>query len=151
MKKSYEKNQKHETAVSRRKFLKTTGVAGIAATFGTSSLEANPKAKGISFDTQALIIGSGFGGAVAGLRLAQRGVQTIMLERGRRWDIRPDGNTFATLQNPDRRLLWFGNSYDVPGIPPFPLTPFAGVLEIINSPVRRFQKSERLGQGNGGK
>ncbi|WP_199316723.1 FAD-dependent monooxygenase [Chroococcidiopsis sp [FACHB-1243]] len=33
---------------------------------------------------EALIIGSGFGGAVAALRLGQAGINTVVLERGRR-------------------------------------------------------------------
>jgi cholesterol oxidase len=43
----------------------------------------------------AIVIGSGFGGAVASYRLAQAGIQTALLEQGRRWPIRRDGNTFA--------------------------------------------------------
>lgn len=35
------------------------------------------------FDT--IIIGSGFGGAVAALRLAEKGAKVLVLERGRRW------------------------------------------------------------------
>ena len=35
-------------------------------------------------DIQAIVIGSGFGGAVAGLRLGQAGIDTLVLERGRR-------------------------------------------------------------------
>ena len=35
----------------------------------------------------AIVIGSGFGGSVAALRLAEAGVQTVLLERGKRWII----------------------------------------------------------------
>jgi cholesterol oxidase len=38
----------------------------------------------MSFDT--IIIGSGFGGAVTALRLAEAGMRVLVLERGRRWD-----------------------------------------------------------------
>ena len=35
--------------------------------------------------------------------------------------------------NPDERLLWFGDVYDVPGFPVFPLPRrFAGILEVID-------------------
>ena len=36
-------------------------------------------------DFDAIIIGSGFGGAVAALRLAEGGYRVLVLERGRRW------------------------------------------------------------------
>lgn len=38
----------------------------------------------MSFD--AIIVGSGFGGAVTALRLAEAGLSVLVLERGRRWD-----------------------------------------------------------------
>ena len=37
----------------------------------------------MSFDV--IVIGSGFGGAITGCRLAEKGYKVLILERGRRW------------------------------------------------------------------
>ncbi len=39
----------------------------------------------------AIVIGSGFGGAVTACRLAEKGLRILTLERGRRWDAYPYG------------------------------------------------------------
>ena len=52
----------------------------------------------------AIVIGSGFGGAISACRLAQRGMKVLVLERGRRWTPReyPRRPGDAWLYNPDR-------------------------------------------------
>jgi len=103
---------------SRRRFLQTATLFGA----GVAALSVNPlrtRAATKDESVEALIIGSGFGGAVAALRLAQAGIHTVVLERGRRWDIQPNGNTFATFRKPDGRAAWlssttaFGDAVDV--------------------------------------
>ena len=39
----------------------------------------------MAIDFDAVVIGSGFGGAVSALRLAEGGYRVLILERGRRW------------------------------------------------------------------
>ena len=53
-----------------------------------------------TFDHDAIVIGSGFGGAVSACRLAQAGMKVLVLERGRRWT--PE--TYP--RNPDDAWLW---------------------------------------------
>lgn len=117
--------------VSRRRFIKTLGAAALAT--AATPLRAGARHRD---DIPALVVGSGFGGSIAAFRLAEYGIPTVVLERGRRWDIQADGNTFATLANPDERLVWFDRIFDVPGLPviALPEPPFAGVLEVLRFP-----------------
>jgi cholesterol oxidase len=55
---------------------------------------------------EALVIGSGFGGAVAVCRLAQAGVDVAVVERGRRW---PPGSFPRDLSRLDDGWLWLCN------------------------------------------
>ena len=52
--------------------------------------------------SEAIVIGSGFGGAVSALRLAEAGIQTTVLERGSRWPHDPRREVFGS----DGRQYW---------------------------------------------
>ncbi|GAA0287575.1 GMC oxidoreductase [Streptomyces polychromogenes] len=55
----------------------------------------------------ALVIGTGYGGSVAALRLAQAGVDVHMIEMGMAWDTPgTDGKIFANTTKPDYRSFW---------------------------------------------
>lgn len=77
---------------------------------------------------EALIIGSGFGGAVAALRLGEAGIKTIVLERGQRWPISAAGNTFSTYQNPDGRSTWLSPTTVI--FNKVPIDVYTGVLDV---------------------
>ncbi|MEJ2407112.1 MAG: GMC family oxidoreductase [Candidatus Thiodiazotropha sp.] len=51
-------------------------------------------------DYDVIVIGSGFGGAVAACRLAERGQKVLVLERGRRWQVED------YPRDPDDSWLW---------------------------------------------
>ena len=55
-----------------------------------------------SFDYDYLVIGSGFGGAVSALRLAEKGYRVGVLEMGKRWR----GEDFARTNWNVRKYLW---------------------------------------------
>ncbi|MBJ7331712.1 MAG: GMC family oxidoreductase [Solirubrobacteraceae bacterium] len=84
----------------------------------------------------AVVVGSGYGGAVSALRLGQAGVETLVLEMGRAWD-KPgrDGRKFSSTLRPDGRSMWFRSSTRAPveligGIPiDQPIDRYAGVLD----------------------
>ena len=83
----------------------------------------------------AVVIGSGFGGAVAALRLGQAGIDTVVLERGKRWPITAAGDTFATFEQPDGRAYWLRDRTGeaILGLPMLekPIDRYVGVLEVI--------------------
>jgi cholesterol oxidase len=93
-----------------------------------------PSARRADF-VPAIVIGSGFGGAVAALRLGQAGIDTLVVERGRRWPIRSDGHTFATFEQPDGRAYWLRDRTGeaLLGLPQLekPIDRYTGVLEIV--------------------
>ncbi|MFJ2766333.1 GMC oxidoreductase [Streptomyces sp. NPDC087300] len=98
--------------VSRRRFIAgTSSILGAAILAGrASAAQAVPAvAKPIADAARvpALVIGTGYGGSVAALRLAQAGVDVHMVEMGMAWDTPgPDGKIFANTTKPDQRSYW---------------------------------------------
>ncbi|HUO40345.1 MAG TPA: GMC oxidoreductase [Mycobacterium sp.] len=99
-------------------------------------------------DVRAIIIGSGFGGAVAALRLGEAGVDTVVLERGRRWKITDPtrDDTFSTFRHIDRRAEWMNPISKTPLYEGNPIGKYAGVLEVVVGP----QLTLLVGTGVGG-
>ncbi|WP_411087343.1 GMC oxidoreductase [Streptomyces sp. 061-3] len=99
--------------VSRRKFIAGTGsILGAVALAGHSTpAQAGVGSAAAPIDSgahvPALVIGTGYGGSVAALRLAQSGVDVHMIEMGMAWDTPgPDGKIFANTTSPDSRSYW---------------------------------------------
>ncbi|MBN3857984.1 GMC family oxidoreductase [Paraburkholderia sp. Ac-20340] len=111
--------------MSRREFLKRTAFALPAAAVG-STLSLPARSAGLLTNlkyqalvpeiyqsvpkppvyTKAIVIGSGFGGAISALRLAKAGIRTTVLERGSRWPTSAWRQTFASDVLPDGRGYW---------------------------------------------
>lgn len=84
---------------------------------------------------KVLMIGTGYGNAVAALRLAERGIGVVMLEAGMDWEgFRKENEKFRfpKMTSPDKYSTWMRES----SVAPIPLgnmgvkfEPFTGVLE----------------------
>lgn len=116
------------TALSRRTFL-----AGAAGTTLALSLAGVPRARAAVTEERhrAVVVGSGFGGAITAMHLGRAGVQTLVLERGIRWPTGPNAETFPHMLQPDRRMSWLSPVPVMPGVPPLPTEPFTGLIERI--------------------
>ncbi|MTI29665.1 GMC oxidoreductase [Xanthovirga aplysinae] len=165
------KNLKNQSKLSRRRFLglSAIGTASImgASTVSLLSCSSDPKIlfpkkpgsspQGTSLEKSeysAIIIGTGYGGAVSALRLGEVGVDTLMLEMGRLWDSPgADGQVFCKMTNPDGRAMWFKNRTEAP-LSQFlwidavnqNIEPYAGVLDRLNYE----NMSVYVGRGVGG-
>jgi hypothetical protein len=97
--------------LDRRQFLAMLGATVASSACGGSN-DGDPAPHGdnkdvleTQTDTEALVIGSGFGGSIAALRLGEAGIQTIVLERGKRWSPVPGTDMFARRTGQRRRVL----------------------------------------------
>ncbi|MFG2571847.1 GMC oxidoreductase [Streptomyces sp. NPDC048481] len=80
----------------------------------------------------AVVVGSGYGAAVAALRLGQAGVRTLVLEMGRLWNTAgPDGKVFCNTASPDQRSMWFRTRTEAP------LATFLW-LDLVNKDIGRY-------------
>ncbi len=118
------------------RFSRRQVLGGAAAVAGAGLLVAcAPSAPVPTLRTErrrVVVIGTGFGGSVTALRLAQQGVDVTLVERGRRWASGQPG-TFPTFDAPDRRVSWLSSENTAAGnlIPSLPWQPYTGLLERI--------------------
>ncbi|MEU7164040.1 GMC oxidoreductase [Streptomyces morookaense] len=79
---------------------------------------------------RAVVVGSGFGGAVAALRLGEAGVDTLVLERGQEWGTSPTRAVFGSQERVSGRMFWFRSVARWPGVLPVPVRPQPGLAEV---------------------
>ncbi|MEU6082029.1 GMC oxidoreductase [Streptomyces sp. NPDC047108] len=143
--------------LTRRHFL---GLAALqtAAAIGLTRIAAPaaalPSRAALPDHVPALVVGSGYGAAVAALRLGEAGVRTVVLEMGRLWhEPAPDGRVFCSTRSPDRRSMWFRTRTEAPlatflwlDVVNRDIDPYPGVLDR----VRFDAMSVYVGRGVGG-
>ncbi|WP_149179375.1 GMC oxidoreductase [Streptomyces sp. TRM49041] len=141
--------------LTRRHFI-GYGALQAAALLGLTRIGVGSRSAGdLAADhTPALVIGSGYGGAVAALRLGEAGIPTTVLEMGALWNRPgPDGRIFCPMTTPDHRSMWFRTRTEAPlatflwlDVVNKDITPYPGVLDRVHHPAM----SVYVGRGVGG-
>ena len=140
--------------LTRRQFIKQSAMAGLAigSSVGLTGcdpmdilLPSTPPIE-TEDDIPALIIGSGFGGAVTALRLGESGIRTMVLEQGRRWSDTPA--PFSRNIPPDGRSTWLRRKTILPFGPQFPIRKYTGVLDRVDYPNMKVYRGTAVGGGS---
>ncbi|SEM00369.1 GMC oxidoreductase [Rhodococcus maanshanensis] len=106
------------------------GAVALAPTLSATTAAASPRrALNTGDRVPALIIGSGYGGAVTALRLAQAGIDTHIVEMGRDWGTATSG-VFTSTTSPDKRGFWLRDRTAQP------VSHFMGVS--IDKPIEKY-------------
>jgi cholesterol oxidase len=120
--------------LSRRTFIRRATAAAVAAPM-VGAWPGAARAAERTF-VPAVVVGSGYGGAVSALRLGEAGIETLVIEMGRAWTSPGrDGRPFCSSLRPDGRAMWFRSWTRTPieligGIPiDQPIRRYAGVLD----------------------
>ncbi|WP_449341860.1 GMC oxidoreductase [Streptomyces adustus] len=132
--------------------LQTAAAAGLTR-IGLRSAQAAEEAAAVD-NAPAIVVGSGYGGAVAALRLGQAGVRTLMIEMGQLWNTAgSDGKVFCSTAAPDKRSMWFKTRTEAPlatflwlDVVNKDITAYPGVLDRVHYD----NMSVYVGRGVGG-
>ncbi|RZI82443.1 MAG: GMC family oxidoreductase [Rubrivivax sp.] len=111
--------------LNRRKFLSGAAAAVAGASMTGTAQAAIPVT---TSQERVVVIGSGFGGGVSALRLAQAGVKVLVLERGRWWKTGPNAETFPHATTIDKRDLFYSIWPELNG-KRIGVSPYVGLLE----------------------
>lgn len=140
--------------MDRRRFIGLSTLA--TASFYASTLihtTSCKKEKQIK-EPRAIVIGSGFGGSVVALRLAEKGISTLLIEKGKFYDVTKGHNTFSSTLPPDKRSTWLNNKTELPFGPNLGWRgQYVGVLDRVEYPNMHIYRNSCLGGGsisNGG-
>lgn len=138
--------------MERRHFLKRTSfaVAGLCCVgnkflYGSESITLQEETYPI------VIVGSGYGGAVAALRLCEAGKKVVLLEMGLNWE--KSGIPYSSMLKPGRSAAWLRKQTIAPFLNIFSLKPFTGALDRMDFENIKIWMGRGVGGGslvNGG-
>lgn len=140
--------------MTRQKFIELTAISTAGLFFNRFSGQTRPlpiltqQAIGGDEDAPAdvLIIGTGYGGAVAALRLAEAGKNVKMLEMGMDWQ--SAGLKFSKMSNPKKQSTWLRTKSIAPFMNIFRLQPFTGVLDRMDFDHVKVYAGRGIGGGS---
>lgn len=103
------------------------GATGFGANTERSELD---HANSEEIQKEVIIIGSGYGGAVAALRLCEQNVKVTILEMGLNWQKYDE--KFSKMINPGHSAAWLKTRTVAPFLNIFKLDKFTGVLDRVD-------------------
>ncbi|ASK32819.1 cholesterol oxidase [Chryseobacterium sp. T16E-39] len=120
--------------MDRKEFIRA-GILGVSGFYflGTDLLYGSKSEITLEkeiIEAPIIIIGSGYGGAVAALRLCEAGKKVLILEMGLNWE--KSGIPFSNLLKPGKSAAWLKKKTIAPFMNLFSLTPFTGALDRLD-------------------
>lgn len=129
--------------MNRRKFVKLSALAGMATALPGCIMDSLDNE--LTKEYEAIVIGTGFGGAVSALRLGQAGVKTALIERGRSW-LQHD---FSPFLPPNKKAAWKSKQFTIPLVNlTMPLEEYTGILEEHHHPNMSIYNAAGVGGGS---
>lgn len=118
--------------MNRKEFIQKTGLGFSALFFLNSSygFSSSVLVDDGLVEKPIVIIGSGYGGAVAALRLCEAGKKVCLLEMGLNWE--KSGEKFSPMINPGKSAAWLKKRSIAPFMNVFSMKPYTGALDRID-------------------
>lgn len=157
----FKSSQKTVNDYNRRKFLGLSAMATAAfygaSTFGLTSCKkdpieddtVDPEIPEYGEDAEVVVIGSGFGGSAAALRMTEAGMNVTMLEMGKQYEVTDSKKPFCSTLKPDGRANWLRNKTILPFGPSLSIAKKGlGVLDRVDYSNMKVYRGTCLGGGS---